>query len=78
MSSGKRMSYMAAKTRKWDDIYKNLSSLTQEDRDEIEYIVRKWDSDFTKLTPLERERLTKAEKEIENREIVKHSEIDWD
>ena len=27
---------MAAKTRKWDDIYNNLDALTQEDRDEIE------------------------------------------
>ncbi len=26
---------MAAKTRKWDEIYNNLDALTQEDRDEI-------------------------------------------
>lgn len=26
---------MAVKTRKWDEIYNNLDSLTQEDRDEI-------------------------------------------
>lgn len=37
-----------------------------------------WDSDFTKLTPSERERLNTAEKEIANGEIVDHTEIDWD
>jgi predicted RNase H-like HicB family nuclease len=36
-----------------------------------------WDSDFTKLTPAERESLDKARKEIENGEIVDHTEIDW-
>jgi len=158
---------MAAKTRKWDDIYKNLDALTQEDRGETDcnikaidktmikftylavfeptekgysvyfpdlpgcvscgedfedaqknaaealglhiygmekdgdeiptpsktpqvdpgtaagYIVKPvtaivdWDSDFTKLTPSERERLAKADKEIEDGETVDHTEINW-
>lgn len=33
--SWKRVNDMAVKTRKWDEIYNNLDSLTQEDRDEI-------------------------------------------
>ncbi|SPF41400.1 conserved hypothetical protein [Candidatus Desulfosporosinus infrequens] len=43
----------------------------------IKRIVLAWDSDFTKLTPLEREKLTQSEKEIANGEIVSHSDIDW-
>ena len=31
---------MAAITRKWDDVYKNLDALTQEDRDEIDLKVK--------------------------------------
>jgi len=43
----------------------------------IKRMVLAWDSDFTKLTPLERERLTQSEKEIANDETVSHSDIDW-
>jgi len=43
----------------------------------IKRIVLAWDSDFTKLTPLERDRLTKAGKEIANGDTVSHTEIDW-
>ena len=43
----------------------------------IKRMVLAWDSDFTKLTPMERERLTESEKEIANDETVSHSEIDW-
>ncbi|WP_088188877.1 hypothetical protein [Desulfosporosinus sp. FKA] len=43
----------------------------------IKRMVLAWDSDFTKLTPLERERLTQSEKEIAKGEIVSHSDIDW-
>jgi hypothetical protein len=43
----------------------------------IKRMVLAWDSDFTKLTPFERERLMKADKEIMNGEIVGHDEIDW-
>lgn len=43
----------------------------------IKRMVLAWDSDFTKLTPSERERLMKAEKEIANKETVNHTEIDW-
>lgn len=31
---------MAAKTRKWDEIYNSLDALTQEDRDEIDLKVK--------------------------------------
>ena len=68
---------MAANTRNWDDIYKNISSLSQEDRNEIESIVRDWDPDFTKVTPLEKKRLDDATKEIAKGAAVKHSDIDW-
>lgn len=43
----------------------------------IKRMVLAWDSDFTKLTEVERERLIKASKEIELDEQVNHSEIDW-
>lgn len=43
----------------------------------IKRMVLAWDSDFTKLTPIERERLAGAEKEIGNGDIVDHSDIDW-
>ena len=36
-----------------------------------------WDSDFTKLTPAERQRLELAEQEIEAGETVSHDESDW-
>ncbi len=43
----------------------------------IKRMVLAWDSDFTKLTPLERDRLAQAKKEIANGETVNHSEINW-
>lgn len=43
----------------------------------IKRMVLAWDSDFTKLTPVEREVLEKADIEIENGEIIKHKEL-WD
>ncbi len=43
----------------------------------IKRIILAWDSDFTKLTPLERERLEKADLEIKSGETVNHSEINW-
>lgn len=43
----------------------------------IKRMVLAWDSDFTKMTPFERERLAKADKEVDNCETVDHSEIDW-
>ena len=43
----------------------------------IKRMVLAWDSDFTKLTPYERERLNTADKEIMKNEIVDHSSIDW-
>ena len=43
----------------------------------IKRMVLAWDSDFTKMTPFERERLAKADKEVDNGETVDHSEIDW-
>ncbi|HHV96094.1 MAG TPA: hypothetical protein GXX37_06415 [Clostridiaceae bacterium] len=44
----------------------------------IKRMVLAWDRDFTKLTPVEKERLMRAQKEIERGETVDHSEIDWD
>ncbi|MDD2211658.1 MAG: hypothetical protein PHS83_01655 [Clostridia bacterium] len=43
----------------------------------IKRMVLAWDSDFTKLTPFEKERLNKADQEIMNGETVVHSEVDW-
>jgi hypothetical protein len=43
----------------------------------IKRMVLAWDSDFTKLTTAERERLAKAEKEIANKDTVNHLDIDW-
>jgi hypothetical protein len=43
----------------------------------IKRMVLAWDSDFTKLTSAERERLMKAEEEINNNETVNHLDIDW-
>ena len=43
----------------------------------IKRMVIAWDSDFTKLTSAERERLLKAEEEISNNETVNHLDIDW-
>ena len=43
----------------------------------IKRMVLAWDSDFTKLTPFERDRLTKANKEIVNGELVDHDDVDW-
>ena len=43
----------------------------------IKRMILAWDSDFTKLTPLERERLINTEKEIANKDTVNHFEIDW-
>ena len=40
-------------------------------------MVLAWDSDFTKLTLAERQRLELAEQEIEAGETVSHDEIDW-
>ena len=44
----------------------------------IKRMVLAWDSDFTKLTPTERQRLELAEQEIDAGETVLHDEIDWD
>ena len=43
----------------------------------IKRMVLACDSDFTKLTPAERQRLELAEQEIEAGETVSHDEIDW-
>lgn len=43
----------------------------------IKRMVLAWDSDFTKLTPAERERLKQAEKEIADQETISHLDIDW-
>ena len=43
----------------------------------IKRMVLAWDSDFTKLTPVERERLEKADMELANDKILKHNNV-WD
>ncbi len=43
----------------------------------IKRMVLAWDSDFTKLTPHEREMLMKADNEIINNETVDHANVDW-
>ncbi|TCX51905.1 MULTISPECIES: hypothetical protein [unclassified Dehalobacter] len=43
----------------------------------IKRMVLAWDSDFTKMTPFERDRLLKADKEVMAGEVVDHTEIDW-
>ena len=44
----------------------------------VKRIVLAWDSDFTKLTPVERKRLEDAEKDFINGETVNHNDIDWE
>lgn len=41
----------------------------------IKRLVLAWDSDFTKLTPSEREALEKADREFINNEIIKHDDV---
>lgn len=41
----------------------------------IKRMVLAWDNDFTKLTPLERERLEKADLELANSEILVHDDV---
>ena len=43
----------------------------------IKRMVLAWDSDFTRLTPDERQRLEEAEQEFMQGETVSHDEIDW-
>ena len=44
----------------------------------IKKLVLAWDSDFTKVTPLERAELEQAIKEIESGETIPHEAINWD
>jgi len=41
----------------------------------IKRMVLAWDSDFTKLTPAERERLEKADIELVNNEVLQHDDV---
>ena len=43
----------------------------------IKRMVLAWDSDFTKLTPAERERLEEAEQDFINGDTINHNDIDW-
>ena len=43
----------------------------------IKRMVLAWDSDFTKLTPAERQRLEEAEQEFLQGDTVSHDDIDW-
>ena len=44
----------------------------------IKRMVLAWDSDFTKLTPTERNRLEEAEQNLLNGDTVTHNDIDWE
>jgi mRNA-degrading endonuclease RelE of RelBE toxin-antitoxin system len=41
----------------------------------IKRMVLAWDSDFTKLTPAERERLEKSDLELANNEVLDHDDV---
>lgn len=41
----------------------------------IKRLVLAWDSDFTKLTPAERERLEKADLELAKNEVLDHDDV---
>ncbi|HZJ85401.1 MAG TPA: hypothetical protein VFD02_07685 [Syntrophomonadaceae bacterium] len=41
----------------------------------VKRMVLAWDSDFTKLTPKERERLEKADLELASKEILDHDDV---
>lgn len=41
----------------------------------IKRMVLAWDSDFTKLTPIERERLDTADMELNNKDVIRHDEV---
>ncbi len=43
----------------------------------IKRMVIAWDGDFTKLTPLETVSLANANKEVEEGNVIKHEEMDW-
>ena len=43
----------------------------------IKRLVLAWDSDFTKLTSVERQCLEEAERDFINGETVNHNDIDW-
>ncbi|MCL2050583.1 MAG: hypothetical protein FWG91_02460 [Lachnospiraceae bacterium] len=44
----------------------------------IKRMVLAWDSDFTKLTAIERKRLEEAEHDFISGETISHDEIAWD
>ncbi len=44
----------------------------------IKRMVLAWDSDFTKVTPIEKTRVVEAQKTIEQGEIFGDSDINWD
>lgn len=44
----------------------------------IQKLVRAWDPDFTKLTPLEAKQLAEAEERYNNGETFTMDEVDWD
>ena len=44
----------------------------------IQKLVRAWDPDFTKVTPLEKLALEEAERDFESGNTISHDSIDWD
>jgi len=60
----------------------NLVEMLPENEQNLAYelvkrIVLAWDSDFTKLTTAERQRLEEAEQDLINGETISHDDIDW-
>ena len=44
----------------------------------VKRMVLAWDSDFTKLTPAERQRLEQAEQDFISGNTISHNDIAWD
>ncbi len=44
----------------------------------IKKLVLVWDSDYTKVTPVERKALEDAEKDIAENRTISHDAINWD
>ena len=65
------------KSKKISDLVELLPECEQDLAYElVKRIVLAWDSDFTKLTPVERKRLEDAKKDFVNGETVNHNDID--
>jgi len=41
-------------------------------------LIRAWNPDFTKVTPMERQALEEAEKDFQSGNTISHDVINWD